>query len=225
MASKKISELTSATTPLGPSDLVEVVQGGVNKKAPKSAFGLQSVQAGTNVTIDDTDPSNPIINASGGDSGTVESVTGDGVDNTDPANPVISYPDPSDIGLGNVDNTSDTNKPVSTATQTALNLKLDSIASYRTVTSTHELDATDLASVNAGDQLVISLDSASPLTLEIPTNAVRAFPQGTIISGMQYGVGQVTISPDVGVTMRSPNNANKTFAQYSKFYIEKNRQR
>jgi len=32
---------------------------------------------------------------------------------------------PSDLGLGNVDNTSDANKPVSTATQTALNLKAD----------------------------------------------------------------------------------------------------
>jgi len=32
----------------------------------------------------------------------------------------------SDVGLGNVDNTSDANKPVSTATQTALNLKEDS---------------------------------------------------------------------------------------------------
>jgi hypothetical protein len=31
----------------------------------------------------------------------------------------------SDVGLSNVDNTSDTNKPISTATQTALNLKLD----------------------------------------------------------------------------------------------------
>lgn len=31
----------------------------------------------------------------------------------------------SDVGLGNVDNTSDTNKPISTATQTALNLKAD----------------------------------------------------------------------------------------------------
>lgn len=31
----------------------------------------------------------------------------------------------SDVGLGNVDNTSDANKPVSTATQTALNLKQD----------------------------------------------------------------------------------------------------
>lgn len=33
-----------------------------------------------------------------------------------------------DVGLGNVDNTSDANKPISTATQTALNLKLDSSA-------------------------------------------------------------------------------------------------
>ncbi|HSE29691.1 MAG TPA: hypothetical protein VLA77_03865 [Candidatus Saccharimonadales bacterium] len=31
----------------------------------------------------------------------------------------------SDVGLGNVDNTSDANKPISTATQTALNLKAD----------------------------------------------------------------------------------------------------
>lgn len=31
----------------------------------------------------------------------------------------------SDVGLGNVDNTSDLNKPISTATQTALNLKLN----------------------------------------------------------------------------------------------------
>ena len=30
-----------------------------------------------------------------------------------------------DVGLGNVDNTSDANKPVSTATQTALNAKID----------------------------------------------------------------------------------------------------
>lgn len=39
MADKKISELPAATEPLNDADLVEVVQGGVNKKAPKSAFG------------------------------------------------------------------------------------------------------------------------------------------------------------------------------------------
>lgn len=56
--------------------------------------------------------------------GAVDSVTGDGVGGT-AINPVMSFPVPSDIGLGNVDNTSDANKPVSTAQQTALDLKLN----------------------------------------------------------------------------------------------------
>lgn len=37
-------------------------------------------------------------------------------------NPTLSK---ADVGLGNVDNTSDANKPISTATQTALNQKVD----------------------------------------------------------------------------------------------------
>ena len=41
----------------------------------------------------------------------------------------------SDVGLGNVDNTSDANKPVSTATQTALNAKQDSLTLTTTGTS------------------------------------------------------------------------------------------
>jgi len=56
--------------------------------------------------------------------GAVDSVTGDGVGGT-AVDVVMSFPVPSDIGLGNVDNTSDANKPVSTAQQTALNLKLN----------------------------------------------------------------------------------------------------
>jgi len=56
---------------------------------------------------------NPVI-VSGGGSG-VETVTGDGVDNTDPDNPVLSFPTPTEIGLGNVNNTSDADKPISTA--------------------------------------------------------------------------------------------------------------
>ena len=39
---------------------------------------------------------------------------------------VTDYVSPNDIGLGNVDNTSDVNKPISSATQTALNAKEDS---------------------------------------------------------------------------------------------------
>ena len=55
----------------------------------------------------------------------IDSVTGDGVDNTDPLNPSLSFPVPSDIGLGSVDNTSDADKPISNATLSALNDKAD----------------------------------------------------------------------------------------------------
>ena len=52
----------------------------------------------------------------------------------------------SQVGLGNVDNTSDANKPISTATQTALNLKankrvLMSLSSDRSLTATTALQA------------------------------------------------------------------------------------
>lgn len=75
MASKKISELTAAGALTG-TELVEVVQGGVNKQT----------------TTQD------IADLGGGGAGTVESVTGDGVDNTDPDNPVLSFPTTTDIG-------------------------------------------------------------------------------------------------------------------------------
>lgn len=55
---------------------------------------VESIVAGTGVTVDDTDPANPVISVtSGGGSGVVESIvagTGVAVDNTDPANPVVT---------------------------------------------------------------------------------------------------------------------------------------
>jgi hypothetical protein len=54
----------------------------------------------------------------------VQSVTGDGVGGT-ATNPILTFPTPAEINLGNVDNTSDANKPISTATQIALDLKGD----------------------------------------------------------------------------------------------------
>ena len=65
-----------------------------------------------------------------GTGGGVESVTGDGVNNTDPLNPVLSFPTPIDIGLGNVDNTSDEDKPVSTEQATADALVLSTANTY-----------------------------------------------------------------------------------------------
>lgn len=77
-------------------------------------------EAGKVPVVNGTEDGLEFANIAGGG---VQTVTGDGVDNTDPLNPVMSYPVPSDIGLGNVDNTSDLDKPISTATQTALDGK------------------------------------------------------------------------------------------------------
>src|SRR5690606_38853361 len=49
----------------------------------------------------------------------------------------------SDVGLGNVDNTSDANKPVSTAMQTALNAKANTSSLATVATSGKYTDLTD----------------------------------------------------------------------------------
>jgi hypothetical protein len=54
----------------------------------------------------------------------------------------------SDVGLGNVDNTSDANKPISSATQTALDLK----ANISGQVFTGAISATNLSGTNTGDQ-------------------------------------------------------------------------
>ena len=59
-----------------------------------------------------------------------------------------------DVGLGNVDNTSDANKPVSAATQTALNTKVDKVAGKGLSTEDYTTaEKTKLAGVAAGAQV------------------------------------------------------------------------
>lgn len=59
----------------------------------------------------------------------------------------------SQVGLGNVDNTSDLNKPVSTATQTALNLK----ANISGQVFTGAISATNLSGSNTGDETTATI--------------------------------------------------------------------
>lgn len=54
---------------------------------------VASIVAGTNVTVDATDPANPIVSATGGTGGQVDSIvagTNITVDATDPVNPIVS---------------------------------------------------------------------------------------------------------------------------------------
>jgi hypothetical protein len=112
------------------------------------------------------------------------------------------------VGLGNVDNTSDANKPVSTATQTALDAKTNKLVVTNRQTASYTLvlsDADKLVEMNVG--------SANNLT--VPLNSSVAFSTGTQILLAQYGAGQTTIVATSGVTIRSNGAKLKLNAQYS----------
>lgn len=64
-----------------------------------------------------------------------------------------------DVGLGNVDNTSDINKPISTATQTALDGKVDKVVGKQLSTEDYtSAEKTKLAGIQAGAEVNINAD-------------------------------------------------------------------
>jgi hypothetical protein len=87
------------------------------------------------------------------------------------------------VGLGNIDNTSDTAKPISTATQTALDSKLNRLVSTNPQIGSYQIvvgDAFKLIEMSGGGTLTI-LDSAS-------------FATGTTIEVLQTSDSQVLIA-------------------------------
>jgi hypothetical protein len=112
----------------------------------------------------------------------------------------------SDVGLSNVDNTSDANKPVSTATQTALNLKanLDSPALTGTPTAPTAAAGTDTTQIattaftlaNRGDRYLTTSTSSHSITTGSKTFVVQ--------SGLSYTPTQdVTIVYDAARHMHA----------------------
>jgi hypothetical protein len=110
--------------------------------------------------------------------------------------------------LGNVDNTADASKPVSTA-QAAADLKSQTQnVGWNLQTSSYTLvlgDAGKLVSINNG----------SANTLTVPTNASVAFPLYTRIDLSSYGAGQMTVAAASGVTIHSAQSRLKLNTQYS----------
>mgnify|MGYP003635428782 CR=1 FL=1 len=117
----------------------------------------------------------------------VQSVTGVGVDNLDPQNPVITT-NAGDIGLGNVDNTSDAGKPVSTATQTALNLKQD-ILSEGAFVDGDKTNLDNQSNTNTGDQKTVE---------SFPTQETTAF---TVADGSDRAWIDCDFAAETGVTI------------------------
>ena len=109
------------------------------------------------------------------------------------------------VGLGNVDNTSDANKPISSATQTALDNKSDKNITLDRKTASYTLVAND-----NGKMIEMNVASANTLTIN-----ASLFSAGNQILISQYGAGQTTITAGAGVTLRSSGGKLKTSAQYS----------
>lgn len=111
----------------------------------------------------------------------------------------------SDVGLSNVDNTSDANKPISSATQTALDNKSDKNITLNRQTASYTLVAGD-----NGKMIEMNVASANTLTIN-----ASIFSVGNQFLVSQYGAGQTTITAGAGVTLRSSGGKLKTSAQYA----------
>lgn len=100
----------------------------------------------------------------------------------------------SDVGLANVDNTSDANKPVSTPVAAALALKSDV---YRTINT--QTGAT--YTLQAGDVLkYVRMTFSGAKTATVPNNSSQGMAVGSQIDIAAFN-GNITLSADSGVTL------------------------
>lgn len=159
--------------------------------------------------------------------------------------PAISTPSglvKGDVGLGNVDNTSDATKNAASVTLTNKTLTTPTIGSLVNATHDHTNAAgggqltsaalSDAAQITANTQTAsyqvvltdagkcVEMNVAGANTLTIPPNSTVAFPIGTVIEAYQMGAGQTTVTAGGGVTFRSPHGA-KTAIQYATVTVRK----
>jgi hypothetical protein len=111
------------------------------------------------------------------------------------------------VGLGDVDNTKDVDKPISGPTQTALDAKANSLVTIDAETASYTL-------ILANQDQMVEMNVGSGNTLTVPENSSVAFPIGTRIHVVQTGSGQTTITPAGGVTVNGTPGL-KTRAQWS----------
>lgn len=100
----------------------------------------------------------------------------------------------SDVGLGNVDNTSDVNKPISTATQTALDAKQDKI------TATGLLSGDGNGGVTAAEETEVELVEITPDTIGAQSKITASgLLKGDGAGGVSAAVANEDYRTDVGL--------------------------
>lgn len=86
--------------------------------------------------------------------------------------------------------------------QTIAKWKNGAVTGSTSVSTTSQTSSYTLVLTDAGK--VVEMNSASGVTLTVPTNAAVAFPVGTVVEVLQVGAGQITVAPAAGVTLRTP---------------------
>lgn len=121
----------------------------------------------------------------------------------------------SDVGLGNVDNTSDANKPVSTATRTALNGKVDKVTGKQLSTNDYTTaEKNKLAGISSGAEQNVqsdwnttssALDSYIKNKPSLYVHHVEIYSQGDMTAGeILYTIDfQIINSSATAFTMNS----------------------
>lgn len=137
------------------------------------------------------------------------------------------------VGLGNVDNTSDANKPVSTAQQTALNGKAASVHTHsiaditdyvappaRALTKNNVTASYTLVAADAID-IVLHATAAAGITVTAPQDTAATIAQEISIPWRQYGTGQITFAAGTGATLISRGSVFKSAGQYAEGLLTK----
>jgi len=131
----------------------------------------------------------------------------------------------SNIGLGNVDNTSDLNKPVSTATQTAVDAKAN-LAGGNSFTGAQSfgdgvierfsgqvegLPGTSKTLAATDNGKVVRTTGGANTTITIPNTLTIGFN----LMVVRDGTGEVEFATSGGMNLRHPDNHDKIRLRYS----------
>lgn len=105
-----------------------------------------------------------------------------------------------------------TGDPIRTAFDKT-NDNFDELYAGVTGITTSTLTAFTPALSDAGKTVIITNTSAIAVT--VPTNASVAYVVGTVITIIQGGAGQITVSGDSGVTVDAYDSGNKTAGEHA----------
>ena len=114
------------------------------------------------------------------------------------------------IGLGNVDNTSDKNKPVSTATQTALDNKVDIVTGKSLVLDT---EITKLAGLKTQTELDTSISNAKKSGTDAQTainNHIKDTSNPHNVTKTQVGLSNVDNTADINKEVKTATQLKTT---------------